>query len=212
MSEARDWLSWHDGYDEPDSPLQQRLRIVQRDIETWLDERAGRPSQVVSVCAGQGRDLIEVLAGRPDGRAVRARLVELDPRNATIAEHSARNAGLGAVEIVRADAGVVDSYLGALPADLVLLCGVFGNISDRDVRATIEALPGLCTSGGTVIWTRSRRAPDLTPQIRGWFAAAGFEEVAFDAPPDVLISVGMHRFRGVARAAESGVRLFRFLA
>ena len=33
-----------------------------------------------------------------------------------------------------------------------------------------------------MIWTRHRREPDLTPQIRDWFPASGFEEIAFDAP------------------------------
>jgi hypothetical protein len=211
VSEPRDWLHWHDAYEEPESPLQRRLRIVQGHIRSWLDERPGAPVQVVSACAGQGRDLIEVLAGRPDAASVRARLVELDPRNAAIAEASARRAGLAGVEVLRADAGVVDAYQGFLPADLVLMCGVFGNISDEDVRATVSTLPQLCAADATVIWTRSRRAPDLTPRIRGWFADTGFDEAAFDAPGDVLVSVGVHRFRGAATAVEPGRRMFTFV-
>jgi hypothetical protein len=50
-----------------------------------------------------------------------------------------------------------------------------------------------------VIWTRGRRPPDLTPQVRAWFSENGFTEVAFDALPpaspdaDHLISVGVSR-------------------
>lgn len=211
MSAAPDWRAWHDAYDKPRSALRRRLRIVQREIGTWLDDRAGRPSKIISVCAGQGRDLLEVLAGRPGHAFVRARLVELDPHNASIAANAARAAGLERIEVVCADAAVVDVYRGLLPADLVLACGVFGNISDDDVRTTVEALPGLCSPGGTVIWTRSRRAPDLTPQIRGWFAGAGFEEVAFHAPAGVLFSVGVHRLVGAPHQLDPGRRLFRFL-
>jgi hypothetical protein len=210
-SAAPDWLAWHDAYDDPGSPLQRRLRVVQRHIGAWLDDWQGEPAQVVSLCAGQGRDLIEVLAGHPARSAVRARLVELDPHNAAIADTTARRAGLDGVEVVRADAGVVDAYLGALPADLILLCGVFGNISVADVQATVSALPTLCAPAASVIWTRSRREPDATPQIREWFARRGFEERAFDAPSDVLFSVGVHRFTGLPRPAEPGRRLFRFL-
>lgn len=40
---------------------------------------------------------------------------------------------------------------------------------------------------------RHHEEPDLTPSIRRWFAAAGFDEVAFDAPQDSHWSVGVHR-------------------
>jgi hypothetical protein len=112
------------------------------------------------------------------------------------------------VDVRQADAGDPASYPEA--ADLVLMAGVFGNISDTDVRRTVAALPQLCRPGATVIWTRSRRAPDLTGSIRGWFAAAGFAEQAFDAPDGVLFSVGVHRLlRTPASPAPTG-RLFDF--
>ena len=36
---------------------------------------------------------------------------------------------------------------------------------------------------------------DLTPQIRAWFQASGFDEVAFDVPDEAIpgISVGVGR-------------------
>jgi hypothetical protein len=58
-----------------------------------------------------------------------------------------------------------------------------------------------------VIWTRGRRPPDLTPQVRAWFSENGFTEVAFDALPpaspdaDHLISVGVSR-RAAARPPD----------
>ena len=43
-----------------------------------------------------------------------------------------------------------------------------------------------------MIWTRHRRPPDLTRQVRAWFAESGFEEIAFDAlETSVFISVGV---------------------
>ncbi len=98
------------------------------------------------------------------------------------------------------DAGDPAAYVKAVPADLVLMAGVFGNISDADVRRTIGALPQLCAAGATVIWTRTRRAPDLTPTVRRWLRAAGFIEETFHAPDGVLFYVGVHRFTGVPEA------------
>jgi hypothetical protein len=207
---SRDWRVWHEAYDRPGSALNRRLRIVQGHLATWLSDRAGRPSTVVSACAGQGRDLLEVLASE-GARTVRVRLVELDPSNAAVARRYAADAGLD-VEVVCGDAGTTDAYAGAVPADLVLMCGVFGNVSDEDVRRTVGALPGLCATGATVVWTRSRRGPDLTPAIRGWFAEAGFEERAFDAPDDALFTVGVHVLAGEPTPLVPGVRLFSFTA
>jgi hypothetical protein len=91
------------------------------------------------------------------------------------------------------------------------MCGVFGNIADADVRRLIEFLPALCRAGATLVWTRSRRAPDLTPAIRDWLAGTGFTELSFTAPPDVLGSVGTHRFDGEPQPLPLDQRLFSFL-
>ncbi len=92
-------------------------------------------------------------------------------------------------------------YRDALPADVLLLCGIFGNVSDEDIRRTTLAAAAMCTPGGTVIWTRHRRPPDLTPQLRAWFAEAGFTEIAFDSPPTATrTGVGAGRLRATAQA------------
>jgi hypothetical protein len=203
-----DWVAWHGPYADPESPLSRRLRAVQGHIAAWLDDSAGE-LRAVSVCAGQGNDLLGVLATRPDAARVRARLVELDETNVAAARAAA--AELPGVEVLRADAGDLAAYRGAVPADLVLLAGVLGNVSDVDVRATIGALPSLCAPDATVIWTRTRRAPDLTVAIRRWFAESHFTERAFDAPADVLWSVGVHRFTGRPRPLPPAGQIFRFV-
>ena len=203
---SRDWVAWHAAYDE-DSPLHRRLRAVQRRIRDALDERAAGAIRVVSLCAGEGRDLLEVLANHPRAPDVRGRLVELDPE--LVARAEAR-APVG-IEVACADAGLADAYLGAVPADLVLVCGVFGNISDEDVEGTIRALPAFCAPDATVIWTRHRRPPDLTVEIRRWFVEAGFEPIAFDAPPAYAWSVGVGRFVGGPEPLVGDRRLFSFV-
>jgi hypothetical protein len=135
--------------------------------------------------------------------------VELDPDNAQALRHAVEAAGLR-LEVLEGDAGDLGAYAGAVPADLVLLCGVLGNVSDEDAHDTVRSMPQLCSNGATVIWTRSRRAPDLTPRIREWFAEAGFAELAFVAPEDGLFSVGMARFLGAPQRLRRG-QLFRFV-
>jgi hypothetical protein len=207
----RDWQAWHAPYDEPGSYLARRLAIVQRRIREALDAAPAGRLRAVSLCAGQGRDLIGALREHPRRHDLGARLVELDPRNAEVARVAARESRLAGIEVVTGDAGQSDAWVGAVPAHLVLVCGVFGNVSEADIRRIVARLPELCAPRATVLWTRHRLPPDRTPPIRGWFAEAGFEEIAFDAPADVIFSVGAHRLRGLPRPLERGVRLFDFV-
>jgi hypothetical protein len=208
-----DWHAWHRGYDDPDSDLSRRRRSVQSQVDAWLDERSEATLRVVSACSGNGLDLLEVLARRPgDVPRVHAHLLEIDEELADAAEAYAAEHGLDAVDVRRADAGISDSYLGAVPADLVMMCGVFGNISDDDIHRTAGALPALCAPGATVIWTRGRFASgDLAPTISTWLTEAGFEEVALDAPDDTTYRVGTHRLLGSPQALAPGIGLFRFV-
>jgi hypothetical protein len=210
MDTGTDWYEWHRPYADEHSSLSYRLRLVQQHVAAWLDRRPDASLTVVSACAGQGHDLLDVLAGRPDAGRVRAELIEYDPRNVAVARAKIDRAGLTGVTVRRADAGELSAYAGAVPADLVLLAGVLGNITDADVRAMVAALPQLCAAGATVIWTRTREAPDLTPAIREWFSAEGFVEDAFEAPDGVLLSVGVQTFTGTPQRLTEG-RLFTFV-
>jgi hypothetical protein len=206
-----DWFDWHSPYDDEGSPLSERLAVVQRLIADALDQAPPGPIRAVSMCAGQGRDLIEVAARHPRGPDVSARLVELDRRNAEVASANAEAADLDRIEVVVGDAGALANYAGAVPADLVLVCGVFGNISDDDIRRTVFVLPQLCAPGASVVWTRHRVDPDLTPTIRRWFAEVGFVEVAFVGPTDRLFGVGAHRYCGDPTTLDTARTVFEFV-
>lgn len=95
-----------------------------------------------------------------------ATLIEADARNAERAANHITRLGFSNIEVRRTDAGTSNAYLGAAPADLLLLCGIFGNITD-DVHRTIAAAPQLCKQNTVVIWTRNPQDPDLTQRIRG---------------------------------------------
>ena len=213
---ATDWVEWHDSYEDPHSAHGSRLAIVQGHIADALTNRPPGPIRVASACSGDGRDLLGVLERHPRAGDVRARLVELEPSLAERARLRCRTLGLDAVEVVTGDASTTDAFAGAVPADLVLFCGVFGNISDEDVARTVSLLRSLCAPDATVVWTRHRREPDLTPKVRAWFSAAQFAEVAFDAPepPEGIdhgwVGVGVHRLIGAPDPFQPGQRMFRF--
>ncbi len=204
-----DWHAWHSGYADPDSELGRRLTVVQRQLRAALERMPPGPIRAISVCAGQGHDIIGVLGEHPRRADVSARLVELDPQNVALAQSAARAIGLDGVQAIAADASLTDAYIGAAPADVVLVCGVFGNIAAEDVANTIAKLGQLCAPQATVIWTRHRRAPDLVPQIRAAFEQAGFAELAFeDAPP---FGIGSNRLQRPPEPLQPGVKLFEFI-
>ena len=205
----RDWYTWHRDYDEPGTLLARRLAAVQDQIRTALDAAPPGPLHAVSLCAGQGRDLIGVLAGHPRRDDVTARLVELDPRNAAAARGAAEAAGLPRVEVVTGDAALTDQYAGMAPAYLVLACGVFGNLTDDDVRRTVGYCTQLCARGGTVVWTRGRGEPDLVPRICDWFAERGFAPLWVSDPAQGW-GAGAHRFTATPVPLERGARMFTF--
>lgn len=201
-----DWRGWHDEYDDPGSWMARRLRVVREQIGIALDGGPPGPLRAISLCAGQGRDLLGVLADHPRRGDVRARLVELDPRNAAVA----REAGLPGVEVVTGDAALTDHYVDLVPAHLVLVCGVFGNLTDDDIRRTVGFCTQLCATGGTVIWTRHREPRDLVPSICVWFEELGFERRWLSAP-DAGFGVGVHRFTGRPKTLAAGERMFTFV-
>jgi len=205
----RDWYSWHAPYDDPGSGLARRLAWVQDRIRAALDAAPPGPLRAISMCAGQGRDLIGVLAGHPRRADVTARLVELDPRNTAAARRLAMAAGLANVEIVTGDAALTSAYAGIVPADLVLACGLFGNMTQDHIMATIGYCTQLCAAGGTVVWTRGRWEPDLVPQVCAWFEERGFERL-WVSDPGYRHCCGAHRFTGTPAPLEEGATMFAF--
>lgn len=207
---VRDYERWHERYDDPGSDLSWRLGVVRGHIRDALDAGEG-PVRALSLCAGEGRDLLGVLAGRADAGRVRAVLVEVHPAIAARAREAAAAAGLaGSVEVRPADAGAIAAWADAVPAELVLLVGIMGNIADDDLARTIAAAAAMCAPGATLIWTRARSGGDRNDEVRARFAAAGFAELAYDVlDEDTLPAVGAVRYDGPPVPLPTG-RLFTF--
>jgi hypothetical protein len=207
----RDYAAWHDEYDRAGSPLHLRLLVVQDLIAAALDELPPGPIRVISLCAGQGRDLIGVARRHRRGADLAGVLVEADPRNAAAARTRIEQAGLAGLTVIEGDAGQSGVYAGAVPASLVLACGIFGNVSDEDIRRTVGFLPALCAARGWVIWTRQPREDGILPVIQGWFEEAGFRPQALVIAEGNLFGVGAARLTTPPRPFRSGQELFTFV-
>jgi hypothetical protein len=207
---TKEWVEWHSNYDN-DPTLRRRLAEVQLRIREALDRAPPGPIRIISACSGDGRDLLGVLEGHARAPDVRARLVELDPELVKRGRYRASTLGLLGVEFQEGDAGQTSAFEGAVPADLVLLCGIFGNVTADDLRNTVAHAVELCAPGATVIWTRGRFEPDLTPTVRAWFERAGFRELSFVTIEGSTKAVGSGRLAIYPRPFRPGVRLFTFL-
>jgi hypothetical protein len=186
----RDYLKWHDAYDDPNSDLSWRLRQAQTYISQALDHLPG-PVTVLSLCAGDGRDVLHVLADRDDTSRVHTTLIELHQ-----------------------DAGNTAAYVGSVPADLVIMMGIFGNIRNDDVHRTIETAPQLCRPGATLLWSRGKNGNDRNASVRAWLSKAGFTELDYlesDQDESERAALGSARYDGPPQPLVPGRQLFTFL-
>lgn len=211
--ELRDWKDWFASYDDPESPLVKRLAVVQQGIKRAIDEAPPGVISILSLCAGEGRDLIPVLAEHPRRADVRARLIEFDPVIAQVARDSVASAGLGAiVDVVTGDAADPTLFGDYAPANLLMLCGIFGNITEADIQKTVTRAAHLTALGGTAMWTRHRHDPATIPRIHGWFIAAGFSDL-WESDPELptVIYVAANRQEREPTPLPGDDKLFTFV-
>ena len=206
---ARNWIDWHQAYAHPGSSLTARLAIVTATLVDAFDRAPAGEIRCLSLCSGDARDLVGALAGHVRAGDVRGTVVELDETLADTASASLADVAPG-MDVRVADAGDPTSFVDAAPFDVLLLVGIFGNISDIDIRRTIAAVPALARPGATVIWSRHRREPDATPMIRAAFEREGCRHERFESPGTGAFAIGVERVDRERRIATLPERLFRF--
>lgn len=209
---AKDWFEWHDLY-QTDARLQQRLEIVREYITRSLDAIPSGQIQVVSACAGDGRDLLGVLSNHPRAQDVQARLVELNPQLVERGRAAIEAIGLTEqIEFINGDATLAAAYSGAVPADIVIVCGIFGNLANEaELQRLIRNLSYLSKSGTFVLWTRGHLdGVAHSETVRRLFQEAGFEEVDFRLTQTGDMGVGIHRYSGENTPVPSEEQLFEF--
>lgn len=208
-----DWFEWHKAY-RKSSALKARLSLVRKQISNCLNACPSGKIRVVSLCAGDGRDLLGALMNHPRSLDVSARLVELDRRLVECGRSAAEGAGLAEqLEFVQGDATLSSAYEGMVPADLVLACGVFGHVSVTQTAQLIQNLSCLCNSDGFVIWTRRRNDQESTRHtsaIQNLLCESAFEEVCFELTPEGKFGVSTYRYLGEPLALPKEQQLFDF--
>lgn len=208
------WVNWHERY-EFSLPLRERLNEVRGQIDLALSEVATDPVQVLSLCAGDGRDLIGSLAAYKQKKTVHANLIELDPE--LVAKGQAAIERLCLADQLTfhcADATQSATYRDIPPADVIILSGVFGNLKENDVQQLIVSLQSLCHRGALVVWTRNLGEFDdgekATQMIRESFRAADFREKVLVRTPCGVFVIGTYIFQGEHRPLPADTTLFEF--
>lgn len=106
---------------------------------------------------------------------------------------------------------MTNSYRGAVPADIVLLVGLLGNMSHEDVSTTIATTPQMCRTGATLIWSRGRDRDDINDRVRGELTAARFTECDYAASDQrTRPAAGLVRYDGTTVPLDPTRRLFTF--
>lgn len=206
------WFEWHDLYNtEP--KLQQRLQIVREYIWSAIDASPAGKIRVVSLCAGDGRDLLGTLASHPRKNDVYGRLVELNPQLADRGKASVESAGLSnQLEFINGDASNSSNYIGVVPADIIIVCGIFGNLADEaELRRLISNLPVLAKKGSFALWTRGHSdGIAYSDTVRRVFQENQFEEVNFQLTLTGDMGVGIHRYLSEGLPLPKNQQLFEF--
>jgi hypothetical protein len=208
---SRSWTGWpteayaHKRY-------QQRLQAVQEHLRSTLNNLPAGPLSLISLCAGDGRDVIGVLRTHERRREVSAWLVELDRQSvaAGIEETSIANLH-DAVQFINGDATDYATYQGIAPADVVLACGVWGHVPAQERASLVGALAGLCKPRGIVIWTRGVSAGiTRLNEIKMLFARTRWESVHTSITSDKKWAVATYRNCGPPIALPEAGRIFNF--
>ena len=209
-----DWNEWHRQYSILPS-LQARLQMVREQIIAALAACPPGPIRVISVCAGDGRDLISALVDHPRRKDVTGVLLDNHPDSIARGQAAAEQAGLGAqLRFLLADAGRADSYQGSVPADVLILSGFLGHLRHADVPRLIRNLPMVCKTGGWAIWSRHlvlHGGREQVPAIRELLRQAKFEEIHFAAQPPDGFAVGRNHFTGQSAPLDPTQVLFEFV-
>jgi hypothetical protein len=139
--------------------------------------------------------------------------VELDSRLVECGRAAAESTELKEqLEFVNGDATLSSVYEGIVPAELVLVCGVFGNVPETELPRLIQSLGFLCKSEGFMIWTRdlSENGDHRLGLVRELLRDSAFEEVSFQITSIGNMGVGTHRYLGQALPLPKDEKLFVF--
>jgi len=205
------WNNWpRRAYDR--GSYQHRLEAVEQHLHTALDRAPAGRIRVVSICAGDGRDVINVVDSHSRRGDVTAWLVEADCKSVEAGIARARAAGLdNHVRLIQADATMFATYQDIPRADVLLFCGVWGHVAAEERDSVVAACRALCCQGGSLIWTRGVQfGMARVDEIRGLFRESQWEQAQETITSDKKWVVVTHRLRQPNTSPPSNGRIFHF--
>ena len=205
------WHGWPElAYQQ--EAYQRRLSAVQQHLTESLDCAPSGSLRIISMCAGDGRDVIGVLKSHRRRQDVATVLVELNCQSIADGAREMQTAGLqNNVEFLNADATAYETYKHLGPANIVLLCGVWGHVPASERVRLIGALTSLCLPGGTVIWTRGiAKGLERFHEIQATFPMSSWKQDRVTFTSDQKWAVVSHRFLGTPTELPSSGPIFRF--
>jgi hypothetical protein len=143
---------------------------------------------------------------------VTAWLVELDRHSVAAGIRESALASLeDKVQFVNDDATDYATYQNIAPAEIVLVCGVWGHVPADERMSLIKGIEALCKPGGMSIWTRGvADGRDRLHEIESLFARPLWECVRTTATGDKQWAVSTHRYCGQRVELPQAGRIFNF--
>jgi SAM-dependent methyltransferase len=210
---SKDWVRFHHLY-ETWPPLQARLQIVRQQIGAALAAMPPGRVRILSLCAGDGRDLLGALSDYPRATDVEACLIDNNAELVARGEAARAELGLPAsIRFLHADATCAELYLPLAPADLVVAAGVFGHLEPPSMQRLVQSLCSLCKTNARVIWTHRIDRPADEYRIallRQMLHAADFDEQIFTPTDPPGFVVATHAFNGQPLPLVTDEPLFDF--
>ena len=164
------------------------------------------------MCAGDGRDVIGVLRNHPRQNDVRAWLVELNGESIEAGMDRASKAHLeNSVRFLSQDATDYATYRQIAPANIILVCGVWGHVPADERPQLVQGLSTLCAPGGMVVWTCGALRGMARPRaIQSLFRGPAWEEVRVSVTLDTTWLVATHRYAGPRAEPPTSGAIFHF--
>lgn len=191
---------------------QQRLTAVQEHLCECLDDAPPGPIRILSMCAGDGRDVIGAVRSHRRRKDVVAWLVELNSQSVELGKGYSVNAGLErSLQFINGDATSYSTYKSIGAADIVLVCGVWGHVPAHEKSMLVKAISTLCKPGGSVIWTRgTSKGIARVREIESLFATNWWDKGRITYTPDATWAVATYRYCGPSQELPADGQIFHF--
>ena len=208
-----DWNAWHHKYNT-DTELNARLSQVKICIDEALRALPPGKVNVISLCSGDGRDLIELLPTHARRADVSGWLLECHESLVETAQQAIHQQGLKTtLHACVADATDARSYATIPPAHLIILAGVFGSVETDEIPRLLRNLQILCAPAAYVVWTQNlytEEGQHRSVILRQALNTQSFTSVKLLTTPQQRYHIGLHQYHGKPVNLPLDDRLFTF--